>query len=138
MRSLCRNCVGFGECGLVAFCNMKVLQCPDYKRGKENHGQDVYVEVEVKRGRKLNGLVEEVSGAVDNMDEIIEDRVKKLLWDFPADFRSKQLKDAYSKKYKEQLTFTKELRDKVCRPYKQGLLINKCKKRKHTRTSVQS
>jgi hypothetical protein len=133
MNSKCRNCKGFGKCGFVAYFPMTIQKCPDYERG-QNNGADVYMEKEVKRGRKAKGeFTPKVSTKgrpkknAPVTPQKIETRVRKILADFPNDFKAKDLKDAYEKKHKTSLVLTKELRDKVCRPYSGGWLINKCK-----------
>jgi hypothetical protein len=147
MRSLCRNCAQFGKCGFVAYFPMSVPKCPDYKRGSVNHGQDVYMEVEVKRGRPAKGEFTSAQTKVAKRGRpkknvevapvTIESRVRKILADFPTDFRANDLKSAYQEKYNSPLKFTKDLREKVCTPWKYGSLINKCKvKRRRKVVSV--
>ena len=64
-----------------------------------------------------------------------ESRVKKLLADFPNDFKAGDLKDAYEKAYGQPLVFTAGLREKVCRPWKQGILINNCRVNRRVKSS---
>jgi hypothetical protein len=128
MNSLCRNCTKFGKCGFGGTVEMYILRCPKYERGKINHQQNVYRIAETKRGRPAK------EDSVSTKKEIgtngIEKRIRKILKEFPHEFHAKDLKTAYEKKYGQPLVFTSTLRKAVCKPWKYGILVNKCRVRK--------
>ena len=132
MKSLCRNCKGFGVCGFASFVPMTVHSCDDYARGTINHGKDVYIMGTPSSKQKTSKKKKKTSVSEDK----VERRLKNILADFPSDFRANDLKVAYEKKHKEPLVFKAELRKKVCTPWKQGILINNCRVRRRNQHAV--
>jgi len=132
MKSQCKTCEMFGQCGFEAYVPMIILSCPKYKRGKNTHNADCYLVVENKRGRKSQGIVNVAPVISMESDQKVIKRIKEILSSFPKEFRASQLKQAYEKQYNQKLVFTATMRKSVCKPWKYGVLVNKCHNKNST------